>query len=49
MVEISNKTKNWLLNSDPYIKWQIMKDLFDETDNVFDEERLKIATEGWEK
>ena len=37
----------WLLDSDPAIRWQVMRDLIDETPNVIAAERSRIATEGW--
>jgi hypothetical protein len=37
----------WLLDSDPAIRWQVMRDLTDEPSDVVDAERGKIATEGW--
>jgi hypothetical protein len=38
---------NWLLDSDPAIRWQVMRDLTHEPADVFDKERARIATEGW--
>ena len=37
----------WLLNSDPAIRWQVMRDLTDEAPNAIAAERSRIATEGW--
>jgi hypothetical protein len=37
----------WLLDSDPAIRWQVMRDLTDETPDVIATERSRIATEGW--
>ncbi len=37
----------WLLDSDPAVRWQVMKDLTDETANVVAAERSRVATEGW--
>src|SRR5687768_15663708 len=37
----------WLLDSDPSIRWQVMRDLTGEPSEVFASERAKIATEGW--
>jgi len=39
--------KDWLLDSDPAIRWQVMRDLTDEPSEVVAAERAKIATEGW--
>jgi hypothetical protein len=37
----------WLLDSDPAIRWQVMKDLTDEALNAIAAERSRVATEGW--
>lgn len=37
----------WLLDSDPSIRWQVMRDLLDEPVDVVAAERSRIATEGW--
>lgn len=37
----------WLLDSDPAIRWQVMRDLTDESPEVIAAERSRIATEGW--
>ena len=37
----------WLLNSDPAIRWQVMRDLTDEAPNAVAVERSRVATEGW--
>ncbi len=38
---------DWLLDSDPSIRWQVMRDLTDEPADVVAAERSRIATEGW--
>lgn len=38
---------NWLLDSDPSIRWQVMRDLTDEPADAVAAERSRIATEGW--
>ena len=38
---------DWLLDSDPSIRWQVMRDLTDEPADVVAAERAKVATEGW--
>jgi len=38
---------DWLLDSDPAIRWQAMRDLTDETDEAVSTERARVATEGW--
>ena len=37
----------WLLDSDPAIRWQVMRDLTDETPAAIAAERARVATEGW--
>jgi hypothetical protein len=37
----------WLLDSDPSVRWQVMRDLTNEPDEVVAAERAKVATEGW--
>ena len=38
---------DWLLDSDPAIRWQVMRDLMREPADVVAAERSRIATEGW--
>jgi len=37
----------WLLDSDPAIRWQVMRDLTGEAPNAIAAERSRITTEGW--
>ena len=37
----------WLLDSDPAIRWQVMRDLTDEAPSAIAAERSRVATEGW--
>jgi len=37
----------WLLDSDPAIRWQVMRDLTDASPDVIAAERSRVATEGW--
>jgi hypothetical protein len=37
----------WLLDSDPGIRWQVMRDLTDEASKTVAAERSRVATEGW--
>ena len=37
----------WLLDSDPSIRWQAMRDLTDAPDEEVAAERTNVATEGW--
>jgi hypothetical protein len=38
---------DWLLDSDPSIRWQVMGDLLDALADEVAAERAKVATEGW--
>jgi hypothetical protein len=37
----------WLLDSDPAIRWQVMRDLAGAHDDVVSAERARVAVEGW--
>jgi len=37
----------WLLDSDPSIRWQVMRDLTEEPDEFVAAERSRVASEGW--
>jgi hypothetical protein len=43
----SRSVISWLLDSDPSIRWQVMRDLTDATTNEVAAERARVATEGW--
>jgi hypothetical protein len=38
---------DWLLDSDPSIRWQVLQDLLDAPANEVAAERARVATEGW--
>ena len=38
---------DWLLDSDPSIRWQVMRDLLDAPEPEWTAERAKVETEGW--
>jgi hypothetical protein len=38
---------DWLLDSDPAIRWQALRDLTDAPDDVLVAERSKVTAEGW--
>jgi hypothetical protein len=38
---------DWLLDSDPSIRWQVMRDVTDEPAEVVAAERSRVAAEGW--
>src|SRR3990172_2939380 len=37
----------WLLQGDPAIRWQVLRDLMHADDAQVDEERHRVAQEGW--
>jgi hypothetical protein len=39
--------EEWLLDSDPAIRWQVMRDLTEEPADVVAAERARVAREGW--
>lgn len=40
-------TTDWLLTGDPSIRWQVMRDLLNETLVAYEHERVKVAENGW--
>lgn len=38
---------DWLMEGDPVIRWQVMRDLLDAPTNKWEAERRRVATEGW--
>lgn len=38
---------DWLLESDPAIRWQVLRDLADASPEIFSTERACVANEGW--
>jgi hypothetical protein len=38
---------DWLLDSDPSIRWQVLRDLFDAPAETIAAERERVAVEGW--
>jgi hypothetical protein len=43
----SGSVIDWLLDSDPSIRWQVMRDLLDAPEPEWRAERAKVETEGW--
>ena len=37
----------WLLDSDPAVRWQVLRDLANAPPEVVATERARVATEGW--
>jgi hypothetical protein len=40
-------TIQWLLDSDPAIRWQTLRDLVDASERAVERERSKVARDGW--
>src|SRR5881396_2749201 len=38
---------DWLLDADPAIRWQVLRDLTDASDDEVGAERARVETEGW--
>ena len=38
---------DWLLDSDPALRWQVLRDLADAPAELVAAERARVATEGW--
>jgi hypothetical protein len=45
--ESSRELIHWLLDSDPSIRWQVMRDLTDTPAETTAAERVRVASEGW--
>jgi hypothetical protein len=43
----TNTVMRWLLDSDPSIRWQVMRDLMKEPEDAATAERSRVAVEGW--
>lgn len=43
----SDSVIHWLLNSDPSVRWQVMRDLLSAPEPEYRAERAKVETEGW--
>jgi hypothetical protein len=43
----TDATIGWLLNSDPTIRWQVMRDLLGAAEPEYRAERAKVETQGW--
>ncbi len=41
------KTLDWLLDSDPAVRWQVLRDLVHAPDEAIASERARVANEGW--
>jgi hypothetical protein len=56
MVELENRniildqeTRDWFLEGDPAVRWQVMRDLLDCEEGQYQKEQEKVANSGWGK
>ena len=45
--DLDAQTLEWLLDGDPAIRWQVMRDLLDAPESEVEAERQRVAAEGW--
>jgi len=43
----TDKVIQWLLDGDPAIRWQVLRDLVGAAERTVEHERRKIARDGW--
>src|SRR5690242_13318677 len=43
----THRVIQWLLNGDPAIRWQVLRDLVGAAEPTVERERRKVAREGW--
>ena len=43
----NDRVIDWLLDADPAIRWQVMRDLTEAPTEIVAEERSRVASEGW--
>jgi hypothetical protein len=43
----NDSVTDWLLDADPSIRWQVMRDLIDTSAEIVAAERSRVASEGW--
>lgn len=44
---VEQRIVDWLADADPAIGWQVQRDLLDEPEEVWQQTRARVATEGW--
>ncbi|OZC47135.1 squalene cyclase [Rhodococcus sp. WWJCD1] len=44
---VADFLRNWLVDSDPALRWQVERDLLDEPSEVWEATRARVATEGF--
>jgi hypothetical protein len=45
--DIDKGVLDWLMEGDPAVRWQVMRDILDRPEAEWQAEREKVATEGW--
>jgi hypothetical protein len=48
-MKLDPKVIDWLMEGDPAIRWQVMRDLQEKPEKVWRAEQARVATEGWGK
>jgi hypothetical protein len=43
----TDKVSRWLLNGDPAIRWQVLRDVVGAAENLVERERQRVARDGW--
>jgi hypothetical protein len=46
-MSVPDQLLDWLLDADPAVRWQVLRDLADAPSAAVDAERARVATEGW--
>jgi hypothetical protein len=47
MMEMQTDVVNWLVESDPAIRWQVMRDILHSPPATYEAERSRLTREGW--
>ncbi|HKB04343.1 MAG TPA: hypothetical protein VKD90_19115 [Gemmataceae bacterium] len=47
MTRTNDAVVRWLLDGDPAVRWQVLRDVVGAVDRTVDRERRKVAREGW--
>lgn len=44
---MTDAVTDWLLDADPALRWQVLRDLLDAPEEAWSAERVRVETEGW--
>ena len=47
MTRNGDTVSRWLLDGDPAIRWQVLRDIIETAERTVERERQKVAREGW--